>query len=139
MLPLHAKKDTEEWTAKRLARVLTQLGEHYPISDAYEREYLLGPHWWSSQREHVTRWLEEYGGPGAYKRKTSGLDGRSFWNHFLCAPGLLWVAEALREDPETVQSAADAASVKTNVSSQCAAIRAIIPWKRIAELATKQQ
>jgi hypothetical protein len=89
--------------------------------------------------EHVTRWLEEYGGPGAYKRKTSGLDGRSFWNHFLCAPGLLWVAEALREDPETVQSAADAASVKTNVSSQCAAIRAIIPWKRIAELATKQQ
>jgi hypothetical protein len=136
---MHTKKDTEEWTAKRLAHMLVRLGERYPISDAYEREYLPGPHWWSSQREHVTRWLEEYEGPGVYKRKTSGLDGRSFWNQFKCAPGLLWVAEALGEDPETVQVAADAASVKTHVFSQCAAIRAIIPWKRIAELAAKHQ
>ncbi|MCI1659551.1 hypothetical protein [Bifidobacterium psychraerophilum] len=139
MFHLHTKNDTEEWTAKQLAHVLAQLGEHYPISDTYEREYLPGPHWWSSQREHVVRWLREYTGPGAFNRKTRGLDAKSFWNHFLCAPGLLWTAEALGEDLETVQAAADAASVKMNVSSQCAAIRAIIPWKRIAELATKQQ
>jgi hypothetical protein len=70
---MHTHKEAPEWTAKQLARILARRSEHYHISDDYERKYLPGSHWWSSQREHVTRWLREYDGPGAYNRKTDGL------------------------------------------------------------------
>ncbi|WEV47538.1 hypothetical protein OZX62_04520 [Bifidobacterium sp. ESL0690] len=135
---LHLHKHNKEWTPRELSRLLSSKNKHYPISDAYEHEFLSGPHWWDSQRTHVTRWLNEYNSSGAYHRKNHNLDAKSFWNHFLCAPGLLWVAEALGEDSEIVQSAANMASSKSNVSSQCAAIRKIIPWERILELIHEQ-
>lgn len=124
---------------RAFARVLRKADAHYPISDLYERDHLTGKHWWTSQREHVTTWLNEIEGPGAYDRTTRGLDARHAYTHFQCAPGLLWIAEALHEEPAVIQQAADDAAGIGRPSAQCAAIRRVIPWERIEDLARKRR
>lgn len=124
-----------DMTGKQFAEILRRLEPHLPISDKYERDHLPGTHWWSSQREHLVGWLTELDGPGAYDRKSRGLGARHAYNHFQCAPGLLWIAEALGEDPDVVAMAASEAQGSGRPASQCAAIRRTIPWERIAELA----
>lgn len=124
-----------DMTGTEFAVILRRAEPHYPISDEYERAYLPGNHWWSSQQEHVTAWLDEIDGLGAYGRLTRGLGARHAYNHFQCAPGLLWVAEALGEDPEVVHAAAQSAGGIGRPASQCAAIRRLIPWSRIERLA----
>ena len=123
-----------DMAARGFARLLRRADAHYPVSEAYEQKHLPGPHWWSNQREHVTAWLDELDGPGAYGRTTRGLGARHAYNHFQCAPGLLWIAEALGEDAEVVTLAAETAGGKGRPGTQCAAIRRVIPWSRIAEL-----
>jgi hypothetical protein len=122
-------------TGVQFSLILRGARAHYPISDDYEQKYLPGPAWWSSQQEHVTRWLDELDGPGAYDRKTRELGARHGYNHFACAPGLLWIAEALGEDLSVVQRAADTAAGIGRGGTQCAAIRQVIPWQRILTLA----
>ena len=127
--------EKSDWTGREFARILARLSPHLPISDAYEAAFLPGPAWWSSQREHLCGWFEELAGPGAFNRKSRGLGARHGYNHFQCAPGLLWLAEALGEDAEVVQQAADAAGGVGRPATQCAAIRRVIPWQRVAQLA----
>ncbi|MCU1471014.1 MAG: hypothetical protein JWQ39_2163 [Glaciihabitans sp.] len=124
-------------TGRVFARKLRFAHSHYPISDAYERDYLPGKHWWSSQREHVTAWLDEIDGPGAYDRASRGLAARHAYMHFQCAPGLLWIAEALGEDTSIVQFASDSAAGIGRGGTQCAAIRRVIPWERIEILVSQ--
>lgn len=126
-------------SAKDFARILNRRRANYPTSDAYPPAPApWAGTWYSSQKEHVVGWLNELDGPGAYGRKTRGLGAKHMYTHFQCAPGLLWVAEALGESAEVVRLAADnAADVWTGggrAASECAAIRRIIPWSRIAEL-----
>lgn len=122
-------------TGAEFAAILRTFAPHYPISDQYEQDYLPGNYWWSSQQEHVTAWLDEIEGPGAYGRVSRGLGARHAYNHFQCAPGLLWIAEALGEEPEVVHAAAQSASGIGRPATQCAAIRRLIPWSRIERLA----
>ena len=124
-----------ELSGRALADILRVAEPHYPISSGYEQEHLPGDHWWTSQREHVVAWLEEIDGPGAYNRTSRGLGARHAYTHFQCAPGLLWIAEALREEPGTVRAAAEKAAGNGRPATQCAAIRAVIPWSRIQALA----
>jgi len=124
----------EDLTGIKLAEILAKALPHYPVSDAYERDHLPGHHWWSSQQEHVVAWLNEIDGPGAYGRVSRGLGARHFYTHFPCAPGLLWVAEALGEDADVVRAAARAAGGQGRPVTQCAAIRKVIPWSRIEQL-----
>ena len=126
-------------SGRAFARRLRFADAHYPISDAYERDHLPGNHWWSSQQEHVTAWLNEIDGPGAYDRVTRGLDARHAYMHFQCAPGLLWIAEALGEEDAIVQLAAEAAAGIGRGGTQCAAIRRAIPWERIELLAARRR
>ena len=128
-----------DWSGRVFANILARLDEHYPISDGYEEAHLPGPHWWVSQREHVVGWLRDIDGAGAYNRKTRGLGARHFYQHFQCAPGLLWVGEALGESTLVVQRAADAAGGVGRPATQCAAIRRVIPWGRIVELVSLQE
>ena len=124
----------DDWSARRLARLLASCRDHYPISDEYEARFLPGKHWWTSQREHVVNWLNELAGPGAFNRRSRGLGAKHFYTHFQCAPGLLWVAEALGEDADVVRQAADTAGGLGRPASHCAAVRSTIPWTRIVEL-----
>ena len=129
----------DDMAARDLAAILRCARAHYPISDSYENEHLPGKHWWSSQQEHVTAWLDELDGPGAYGRISRGLGARHAYNHFQCAPGLLWIAEALGEDADVVARAAQAAGGTGRPGTQCAAIRRVIPWNRIAELSAGRE
>ncbi|MFT0847310.1 hypothetical protein VR010_06075 [Actinomycetaceae bacterium L2_0104] len=131
--------DEMDWSGRTFAKLITRLPAHLPISDSYEKEYLPGRHWWSSQKEHMVAWFRELSGAGKYKRKSRGLGARHGYNHFQCAPGLLWLAEALGEDTAVVQEAAAAAGGVGRPASQCAAIRRKIPWRRIAALLEAQE
>lgn len=85
-------------------------------------------------------WMSESEGPGAYGRKTRGRDAKATYNSLRCAPALIWMAEALGEDPAVVKSAVAAADAAgPNFTSQCAAIRRVVPWSRIEELIGAQK
>ena len=133
------RDENPELTARAFARILGKRKAHYPVSDAYERDYLPGSSWWTSQQEHVTSWLEELDGPGAYNRLTRGLGAKHMYTHFQCAPGLLWISEALHEDPAVVQLASDTAGGIGRKGTQCAAIRRVIPWERIEHLTQRRR
>ncbi|WP_029211070.1 hypothetical protein [Arsenicicoccus bolidensis] len=83
-------------------------------------------------------WLDAGLGPsvGAYGRKQGSTVPRLAYNRFQCAPGLLWLAEALGEDPDTVRRAIAAVEAgPARGASQCRAVREVIPWERIEALA----
>lgn len=134
-----------EWTVDRtrqgmktseLRTIVGRLPEKLPLTDSFDVGRDRSLRWYSSQREHLLGWLGEYDTPGAYGRKNPGQDAKFFYNHFRCAPGLLWLAEALGEHDEILKFAIrDMKDANLNPSSQCAAFRRAVPWDRIAELA----
>lgn len=127
-----------DWSGVDFAAIMRRLHAPTPIADRYESDFLQGEHWWVSQRQHLVGWFSEISGAGAYGRKVRGATAKTAYNRFQCAPGLLWLAEALGESPEVVMEAARLAGGQGRPASQCAAIRKVIPWGRIAELADKQ-
>lgn len=128
-------------TPRALRMVLGELPASCPIADAYEQRFRAGPGrrpWYRHQKEHLLGWLGEYEGPGAYNRTSRNLDAKHAYNHFQCPPGLIWMAEALGEDPIVVDRAMAAAVAEATggkrPATQCRVIRELIPWARIAEL-----
>ena len=80
-------------------------------------------------------WMSEMNGPGAYKRKSRGRTAKAAYNSLRCAPALVWIAEALGEDTDVVRRAVSTAEAAgPSLSSQCGAIRKVVPWDRIEEL-----
>jgi len=122
--------------------VIKRLPAAQPITDAYEIEmYGPGPYdvWYSSQKEHLVGWLSEIDGPGYYNRQSRDWKAKDSYTHFQCAEGLLWLAEALGENPVTLRAAVEAMkAAPPRGGSQCAALRRVIPWSRIEELLRTQ-
>ena len=94
--------------APAFARLLQKLPAHTPVADKWERMRTPPSKWWDSQRTHMTAWFSQAEGPGAYGRKRAQTAGQTY-NRLLCPPALLWIAEALGEDTETVRAAANEA------------------------------
>ena len=92
--------------------------------------------WYRSQKQHWTGWLSEYQGPGAYRRKGGrNRDAEFAYNHIVCPPMLLWLAEAAGAPRSLLGKAArEALAASPSLPSKCAAIRRNIPWSLIAEL-----
>ncbi|ACK50506.1 hypothetical protein Msil_1556 [Methylocella silvestris BL2] len=91
--------------------------------------------WYRHQKEHWLGWLGEYNGPGAYDRKVHESRTAEFvYNHIMCPPMVLWLGEGAGVPRALVEEAASAclAAGKTQ-PKQCAAIRAVIPWKMVDE------
>ena len=127
-----------------LAKVIEKLPIRQPVTDAYQAENPIGTPRpgknWQNQREHLVGWLRELSGPGAYGRKTRTWDAKAAYNHFQCAPGLLWLGEALGEDPHVVQQAVlQVKAAPPRAASQCAAVRRVIPWSRIEHLLSQRR
>lgn len=125
-----------DYSVRDLICLLRWKREHYPVSDEMEARHPYSvDKWYRSQKEHVLGFLREYDGPGAYDRKGFGHTARFWWNHFQCPPGLIWAAEALGVDGETVRRAyeasIDAEGAGKRLASQCAAIRKVIPWETL--------
>lgn len=123
--------------------VIRRLPASQPLTNEYEALRPLGAAPtgnWSTQKAHLVGWLSELKGPGYYGRLTHDMDARAAYNHLQCAPALLWLAEALGEDPGTLIRAISAVrAVPRNGASQCAAVRREIPWDRIEQLILQGQ
>lgn len=122
-----------------LAKIIERLPVQQPVTDAYQAENPIGTPRpgknWRNQREHLVGWLRELSGPGAYGRQSRAWDAKAAYNHFQCAPGLLWLGEALGEDPDVVkQAVTEVKAAPARAASQCAAVRRVIPWSRIEQL-----
>jgi hypothetical protein len=119
-----------------LRRVVKQLDTEQPLTDAYEmRTVGRGSGTYANQRQHLIGWLGEYNSTGYYNRKNPSTSGKTFYNHFRCAAGLVWLAEALGEDQEVLAGAiAVIEAGSSNPSSECAAFRRAVSWDRIVEL-----
>lgn len=124
-----------------LLLVIDSLPAQQPLTDAYEKDCPAGSSqlretWYAHQKEHLQGWLGEYGGPGAYGRACGSDDAKTFYNRFQCAPGLIWLAEALGEEPNVVREGIEAVrGAGPRLASQTGAFRAVVPWQRIEELA----
>lgn len=124
-----------------LLLVIDSLPVKQRLTDAYEEECPAGSSrlhgtWYEHQKEHLQGWLGEYGGPGAYGRAYGSDDAKTFYNRFQCAPGLIWLAEALGEEPNVVREGIEAVrAAGPRLASQSGAFRAVVPWPRIEELA----
>jgi len=125
-------------TPKQLAAKVQKFRERPPITGSFERTlrergtWGRKPVWYRSQREHWLGWLSEYAGVGYYGRKSRGLSAEFAYNHIMCPPMLLWIAEASGVAKKKVLQAKDAAlSARPTLASQCAAIRKSIDWGEI--------
>lgn len=119
-----------------LRKIVGSLDLRQPVTDEYERRTsAAGRNANGNQKAHLDGWLAGYNSPGAYNRKNPSSSGKAFYNHFRCAPGLMWLAEALGEDPEVLRAATARVDESFgNPSSEAAAFRAVVPWRRIISL-----
>ncbi len=118
-----------------LLNIIEKLQAAKPVTDAYEPLRRYSSVWYSSQKEHLLGFWGQYNTPGAYNRKHTDRDAKFAYNHLRCAPGLLWLAEALGEERTVLERGIAAINeAGPNLSSQCAAFRKIVPWSRIESL-----
>src|SRR5579885_2598168 len=132
-----------------LARKISSFAARPPITTDFESKLQVEGRWsrtgfwYGSQKQHWRGWLSGYHGPGFYKRKKWGRDAKYAYNHLLCPPIVLWLAEASGVPKQTVMRAMKSAlSASPSLASQCAAIRKVVPWeileKRLSKLAQRQ-
>ena len=94
--------------------------------------------------QHTTLWFAAQVGTStvAYEHRTQNRSARRTYNHYRNPPALLWIATVMGESIDTLCLAAGAMkgtwdsskSINSNYTSQCGAIRKIIPFDRIMEL-----
>lgn len=131
-----------DYSGHAFARIISKLPAHPPLYDTLgggasdARNYGV---WYATQQQHLVGWFSQLAGPGAYNRKSRGLKARHGYNHFQCAEGLLWLIEALGEDPQVVKTAYAAIDEHTHTAARSAAVRKLVPWERIVELIKEQQ
>jgi hypothetical protein len=120
---------------KKLAGEIQRFRPHPPITESFERalresgRWGRKPVWYASQKQHWLGWLSEYDSPGYYGRKHRGQSAEFAYNHIMCPPMLLWLAEASGIRKKKILEAKDAAlSARPTLASQCASIRKCIPW-----------
>jgi hypothetical protein len=125
-------------TPLRLAVKIRTLRARPPMTTEFERvlarrgTWNRSRVWYKSQKEHWLGWLSEYGGSGYYGRKDSHRSAEFVYNHIVCSPMVLWLAEASGIPNASVAKARQAAlSASPQFQAQSAAIRKIIPWEMI--------
>ena len=116
------------------ARYLSYLEPFPPITKELDKWGSRYP----SQKIHLCEWLEwqTHTHKGAYGRDRPNESAQTMYNRFLNPGGLLWLAEALGEQENTLRKAAANAieAEKYNYRFRCVAFRNVIPWDRIMEL-----
>ena len=125
-------------TPKELHDHIKRLSPRGPVSRSLERSISGGgmTHvWYSSQKEHLLGWLSEYDGPGYYGRSNWSRSAEFVYNHFQCAPGLLWLAEAAGVPRFALMKAQTAVlNAPHNTAAQAGALRRVLPWPVVEAL-----
>ena len=125
-------------TPHELRQRLARLHPVGPVTESLERE-LRRPGqrapWYETQQEHLLGWLREYDGPGYYGRANWDRSAEFIYNHFNCAPGLLWIAEAAGAPRALLRRARRAVlAAGPRNPAQSAAVRRVLPWAFIEAL-----
>ena len=91
--------------------------------------------WYETQQEHLLGWLYDYSGPGYYNRSNWDRTAEFVYNHFNCAPGLVWLAEAAGA-PRALLLKAKRAVLRAgpHSSARSAAARRVLPWELVERL-----
>lgn len=125
-------------TPHRLATKIRKLRARVPITTEFELALRRGTWnssrvWYTSQKEHWLGWLSGYHGPGYYGRQNWHRSAEFVYNHIVCPPMVMWLAEASGIPKARVVEAKRAAlSASPRLPAQSAAIRKIIPWEMVA-------
>ena len=130
---------TNDITCGQMARILERREAHYPVSDRYIREVRDSPSkTGANEREHMVRWFRanRTTGSDSYSRKKGNTSAKTCYQRLNNAASLLWIAEAVGVDRETVERAYDAAVEAGDYRRACGAIRKVIPWEIVYALAS---
>ncbi len=126
-------------TPQQLAAKIRKLRKTVPITTEFERVltrrdiWSRSDAWYHTQKEHWLGWLKGYGGEGYYHRKNWHRSAEFVYNHIVCPPMVLWLAEASGLAKVKVAEAKGAALSAKTLQAQSAAIRRIIPWEMIED------
>ena len=127
-------------TPQQLAAKISKLRPQVPMTTEFERTLVQRSLWsndgvwYKSQKQHWIGWLREYSGPGYYGRKNSKRSAEFVYNHIVCPPMVLWLAEASGVPRARIAKAQQAAlSSSPQLQAQSAAIRKTIPWEMIED------
>jgi len=120
----------------KLLRSIAHLPETAPLEQKLKGE-LCGPPprggYSRTARAHLLGFWGEYDTYGAYGRKeNAGYSAEFAYNHFRCAPDILWLAEVVGiERKKLLAAKAAILGAGPNDASQAAAFRKVIPWSDI--------
>jgi hypothetical protein len=135
---LESMPSRKPMTRRQLRARIYKLQPQLPFTSLFEKllrkdgSWGGKPVWYKSQRQHWLGWLGGYNGRGAYGRKKWGRTAEFVYNHIVCPPMVLWLAEACGVPNTKIYEAMQAAlSAGPTLNHQVAAIRQVIPWKMI--------
>ncbi len=94
--------------------------------------------WYTSQGEHWEGWLYWYKGPGAYNRKNHHRTAEFVYNHIMCPPMFIWLAETAGIKKEIVEKAINQSLESDKYQIQGKIIRTHIPWSDIEKAILKR-
>lgn len=119
-----------------------EFAAYLALQTPYDDDNLLAD-FYTHEAFHTPRWFayQALAGGSAYGQRTAqNRSSRQTYNKLRNPCSLVWTAHVLGEDDDTVISAINAAhAAGSNLSSQCSAVRKIIPFDRIAELYHEQR
>ena len=116
---------SNEASVRDLLLAIRRLPADPPIEDSKA--------WYRTQKEHWIGWLRDYGGQGAYGRRTpSPRDARTVYNRIVEPRMLLWLLEAAGVDTALVAAAHEAAADATSMQQASGRIRQLVPWEVLA-------
>ena len=118
------------FAADDLLSCIRRLSPAGPISKTLEEKRKVV--WYRTQKEHWLGWLREYDGPGYYCRKRWDRDARFIYNHIMCPPMLMWLAEAAGVSRVNLMNARRRVVESRTLAAKCASFREQIPWDLVA-------
>lgn len=126
---------------RTLLLIIQDLPVFPPVTVAFERSlskqgtWSKERAWYRSQKEHWLGRLEEYEGTGYHGRKNWLRTAEFIYNHLVCPPMVLWVAEVAGIPRQTLRKAVRAAlSAAPYLPAKSSAIRNVISWKEVETL-----
>lgn len=126
----------------RIVKKLRKSNYPTPLTLDYEaklRELNLHPQktWYKDQGEHWVGWLSGYRGGGFYGRKNNKRTAEFIYNHIMCPPMFIWLAENLELDKSLIETAIKESLKSNKYQTQCKIIRDQLTWKMILPLLSK--
>lgn len=95
--------------------------------------------WWTCQREHMTVWCLHYPTEGIKGfEHTPSNSARTMYNNFSRPETLLWLAEALGENEQTITEIIDEIKDIDGCRTACSMVRNKISFERILDLMQRQ-